>query len=119
MTTAAQVLRIAPSLSGDSRITDTLSIVSTQLSAQSFGTNWSEAVAALTAHRLLASPESGTGAGLGSVSSVKTGKRQVNYAQPSVSGLSGADADLMTTAAGRYYMQLRDSAAGLGFGVLL
>lgn len=119
MSTSAQVVRIAPSLSGDSRISDELTVVAAQLSATQFGDRWSEAVAALTAHRLLSSPEGGSGMGLGSVSSTKAGKRQVSYAQPSFSASSLDDAALMTTAAGRYFVQLRSMAARIRPFVLM
>lgn len=119
MSTEAQVLRIDPTLAGDSRIAAELAVVAGQLSRTQFGSRYSEAVAALTAHRLRYSPENGTGMAPGLVSSVKTGKRNVNFAQPSVAASTADDAALRTTVGGAYFLQLRTMSPRIMARVLL
>jgi len=119
MATSATVLRIAPSLSDDTRIDDTIAVVVGQLSFEAFGAHWAEAVAALVAHRLLSSPEDGDGLIRGPITAEKTGNLSRSYANASVPVASSADADLSTTAAGRYYLSLRDASANIGGPMVL
>lgn len=115
--TSADVTRIYPGASGDTRISAFLTVAGRLVSAGMFGVNYDEAVAAMTAHLLQSLPATGSGQTLGPITSESFVDRSVGYGSP----ISGSDeyAQLARTTGGAYYLFLLRSRPKSGARLLL
>lgn len=124
MSTEAQVLFYAPSLSGDTRIEEAISIAGSQLSSDSaaWGAQLGNAIACLAAHMLLMSPtvaNGGDGLSRGTLTSEKSGKDALSFTPIRAEAMSMQEADLSRTAAGMALLGIQRSRANFSFGVLI
>ena len=92
------------------------------LDSETFGSRTSSAVARLVAHELtLQAREAATStgsSGVAPVTSIGTGDLSVAFAGPSVSSHSHEDEYYRQTRHGLAFLQIRDSRAEVGFGLL-
>lgn len=115
--TSADVTRIYPGATGDTRISAFLTVAARIVSAGMFGVNYDEAVAAMTAHMLQSLPATGSGQTRGPITSESFTDRAVAYGSP-ISGTTEY-AQLERTTGGSYYLLLLRSRPKSGIRLLL
>lgn len=118
---------LAPEFSAtsDSDVEDVIGIVTLWIDASVFVARASEAVARLTAHELTLQARvaatagtSGT-AGVGAITAQKAGDLSLSFGSSAFSGSQDNEDDyLRQTTHGLAYLQIRDSRAETGFGLL-
>ncbi len=112
---------LAPEFSAtvDDTVEALASVTGTWVSPTAFGSRTSEAAARLTAHELTMQARASSGSGgAGAISSIRSGDLAVSYAAlPAPTSPSGDDV-FRQTIHGLAYLQIRDSRAEVGFGLL-
>lgn len=117
--TSAMVTRIDPGVSGDSRLSDWLTIANASVSAQTFGVWKDEAAAALCAHYLRSMPTTGSGRTVGAVQSESFVDRSITYSAPTATDWSSpAESALAATTGGAYYLHLLHRMPKTGLALL-
>jgi len=106
----------------DSDVEDMVGIVAGWIAPSVFGTRATEAVARLAAHELTMSARAEAvsvgSAGVGPVSSVRTGDLAVAFGASSFGSTSTEDDYFKATRHGIAYLQIRDSRYQTGMGIL-
>jgi hypothetical protein len=110
------VTRIDPGLTGDTRITDFLTVAGRMVSPSGFGVLYDEAVAAMCAHLLRSLPSSGSGTTRGPITSESFVDRSISYGTTPSSSTQWAD--LQRTQGGAYFVTIARGRAAIGAAVL-
>lgn len=111
----AVLFLIAPQFTTDSRAATFLALAEQCHTATAWGEVYTQAMSYFAAHMLTTAPATGgsDAAPGGPVTSKKAGDVAVSYGSPGGAPMTSGDADLMTTAYGRRYLQLRESRAAV------
>lgn len=121
----ASIRVLAPEFASadDADINALSSILGGAVSADAFGARTTEAVARIVAHEMTlqarAAASSAGAAGVGAINSLRAGDLSITFGGMTATSGSHEDEHYRQTHHGLAYLQIRDSRAGVGFGVLV
>ncbi len=106
----------------DAAIEQAVDAAELRIDSGTFGTRYTEALARLAAHMLTMAARAQAGqagfAGVGAVTSIRTGDLSVNWGGVMSQSFSSEDDYYRQTHHGLAFLQIRDSRAEVGFGVI-